>query len=362
MFKSNKKIIIATGGTGGHIFPSLSLHESLNKKFHIEITTDKRGMNYLGDKTNLRIKLIDSSPFFKKNILKSVISFFKIIIATVLSVIFLFKSKAKLVVGMGGYSSFPVCVAALLLGKKIIIYENNLVLGKTNKILIPFAEKILVSTDSVAGINPRYKNKVFFSGYFLRKNLFNVKKNDGDYNTKDLSLLILGGSQSAKIFSKLVPDVLTACKRENIKFKIYQQCRLDDENDLKKNYKENNFNFELFIFSSDLSKYYEKADIAITRSGASSIAELTNSRTPFIAIPLPSSADNHQQENASYFEKKGYCILLNEKDIKRKLFEILKDLNNDRKKLFLMKDKMKQHSDENSSDKASELIERILNA
>ena len=102
-------------------------------------------------------------------------------------------------------------------------------------------------------------------------------------------------------------------------------------------YSKNKINFKLFSFSEKLSDHYLSTDLAITRSGASSIAELLNLRIPFIAIPLPSSADNHQFKNALNFKKKGYCFLLEEKFIYPKLFEILEDLNNNRDKLLLYK-------------------------
>ena len=101
--------------------------------------------------------------------------------------------------------------------------------------------------------------------------------------------------------------------------------------------------------------------MAITRSGASSIAELINLRIPFVAIPLPSSTDNHQFENAFYFKNKGYCFLLEEKFIHDKLFEILKDLNKDRKKLLLLKKKMSEHSDKDAMSKIYKLIKTTLN-
>ena len=117
-----------------------------------------------------------------------------------------------------------------------------------------------------------------------------------------------------------------------------------------------------YFLSDNISKYYKAADLAITRSGASSLAELINLRIPFITIPLPSSADNHQFQNANYFKQKGYCFLLEERFVTDKLFEILVDLKKkDEKKLFLIKERMTEHSDKDTFHKIEELIERILN-
>ena len=126
-------------------------------------------------------------------------------------------------------------------------------------------------------------------------------------------------------------------------------------------YNKYKISFKLFSFSEKLSDHYQVSDLAITRSGASSIAELINLRIPFIAIPLPSSTDDHQHKNALNFQKKGYCFLLEEKFNFPKLFEILEDLNNNREKLLLLKSKMREHSDKDSLSKVSKFIEKFLN-
>ncbi len=361
MSQNNKKIIIATGGTGGHIFPSLSLADFLKEEYDIEITTDRRGLKYLKNLDNINIKIINSNTIFNKNILKIFTAVVNIIFSTIYSFAMIIKLKPKIVIGMGGYSSFPVCLAACFLRVPVLIYENNLILGRANKFLLPFVKKILVSTNSISGIDSKYKHKVFFSGYLLRSQIFNLEKNDFELDKKELSILIIGGSQSAKIFSEVLPIVIKNCCKNNIKFKIYQQCSDVDRNEIKKTYTKLNIDFKLFSFSDDLFEYYQKTDLAITRSGASSIAELINLRIPFVAIPLPSSTDNHQFENAFYFKNKGYCFLLEEKFIHDKLFEILKDLNKDRTKLLSLKKKMSEHSDKDAISKIHKLIKTTLN-
>jgi len=264
-------------------------------------------------------------------------------------------------VGMGGYSSFAVCLSAYVLRIPILIYENNLVIGRANRFLLSLSKKILVSTENIKGVKKKYQHKIFFSGYLLRKEIFDLKKKGSKITEKELSILIMGGSQSAKVFAEQLPEVIKKCSDNGIRFNIYQQCLDNQKNELNKIYKGLNLKFELFTFVNDLSKYYEKADLAITRSGASSLAELVNLNIPFIAIPLPSSTDNHQLKNAMYFESKDCCFLLEQKYIFEKLFEMLKDLNTDRNKLILLKEKMKKHSDREALSKTNELIKGILN-
>ena len=358
----NKKIIIATGGTGGHIFPSLSLAEFFNSKYQVEIVTDQRGLKYLNNYKKSNIKIINSGTVFKKNILGVFLGITKVIYSFISSIFLIVKSRPKLVIGMGGYSSFPICVAAYFLRIPIIIYENNLIIGKANKFLLPIVKKILVSTNDIKGISSKYTKKIFLSGYLIRNHILHLKKDKIELSDeKNLSILIMGGSQSAKIFGELLPNIIVKCLKSGIKIRIYQQC-LDNQIDkINKIYKEAKLDFDLFSFTDDISKYYKVADLAITRSGASSLAELINLRIPFIAVPLPSAADNHQFINANYFKEKGYCFLLEERFVSAKLFEMIKNLKTDEKKLFLIKKKMSEHSDIDAFYKVETLIEKIIN-
>ncbi len=361
MRKNKKTIVIATGGTGGHIFPSVSLFNFLSDKYHVEFIIDERGLKYLGSQKNLKANVVSSSRIFSNNVFKIFISSIKIFFSIISSLKILIKLKPKLVVGMGGYSSFAVCLSAYVLKIPILIYENNLIVGRANKLLLPLSKKILVSTENIEGIKKKYEHKIFFSGYLIRKEILDLKEKESKITEKELSILIMGGSQSAKVFAEQLPEVIKKCSDNGIRFNIYQQCLDNQKNELNKIYSELNLKFELFSFAKDLSKYYEKVDFAITRSGASSLAELVNSNIPFIAIPLPSSTDNHQLKNAMHFESKGYCFLLEQKYIFEKLFEMLKDLNTDRNKLILLKEKMKKHSDREALSKTNELIKGILN-
>jgi len=361
MEKKKKNIVIATGGTGGHIFPSISLSSFLSDEYHVEFVTDERGLKYLGSQKNLKVNVVSSSRIFSKNVFKIFMSLIKIFFSIISSLKLLIKLKPNLVVGVGGYSSFAVCLSAYVLKIPILIYEPNLVIGRANRFLLPLSKKILVSTESIEGIKNKYNHKIFFSGYLLRKEIFETKKQALKVEEKELSILIIGGSQSAKIFAEYLPKVIKECYENNIRFKIYQQCLDYQKDELSKIYKGLNLNFELFTFTNNLLKYYEKADLAITRSGASSIAELVNLSIPFITIPLPSSVDNHQLKNAIYFESKGYCFLLEQKYIFEKLFEMLKDLDKNKNQLSLLKEKMTKHSDREALPRTAELIKRILN-
>ena len=216
-------IIIATGGTGGHMFPSISLAKFLNKDHKVEIFTDERGFKYLENDRNIKVKKIISTRVFDKNFFYVLGGIIKLLFSIISSFKLLIEHKPKIIIGMGGYSSFAVCIAGFFLNIPILIYENNLIIGRSNKLLLPFSKKILVSTNSITGIDKKYQKKIFFTGFLLRENILNLKKNS-EINRGDLSILIIGGSQSAKAFGDQIPSVIKKCHEKGLKFNVYQQC------------------------------------------------------------------------------------------------------------------------------------------
>ena len=193
--------VISTGGTGGHIFPACGLLEILkNLDYKVELVSDKRGLTYLDRNfSKANIKIISTGTIFQKNPLKLILSSFLIFFAILKSIFYLRLIKPKVVFGMGGYSSFPICLASWILKIPLIIYENNLVIGKANKFLLPLAQKIFLSNLETKGIKEKYQNKVVYTGNILRKDVLNYKHTEQqDLNL--LKILVLGGSQAAKVF------------------------------------------------------------------------------------------------------------------------------------------------------------------
>ena len=358
-----KKIIIATGGTGGHIFPALSLAQHfIEKKINVKIISDKRGLKFLKDYNNLQIIQIDSSPVSKKNILKFLISSFTVFCSIVKSFIFLLLNRPNIVFGMGGYSSFHTCIAAKILRIPFIIYENNLHIGKANKYLLPLAKKAFVSNDNLEGISEKHRNKICQIGNIIRKEILNFRRKQNSYQDDEtIRILILGGSQAARIFAEKLPMIFKECKDSNLLLKIYQQCLPEQTEYLTSLYNDLNIDFEVFNFSNNILEYFSKTNLVITRSGSSMLAELINVKIPFISIPLPTSADNHQLKNAIYYEKNEYSYLIEEKDLSKKLFRLIKLIHEDRSLLDQMINKQRKYSDklvyENIDNEMKKLVD-----
>ncbi len=358
-----KKILIATGGTGGHIFPALSLAKNLTKKnYDIILTTDKRGLKYLGDISEINYKKITSSPLVKKNILTLIKSILLICYSTLMSLFLLSLNRPHIIIGMGGYSSFPVCIAAAILKIKFVIYENNLIIGRANKYLLNFAEKIFVSYEDLEGIEEKNLKKIIVVGNIIREEIIGLNLHDRLKNKLDIiNILVLGGSQGAKIFAEKLPKVFKDLKESGIPLRIYQQCQSDQEEKLSKYYKNENIKCEIFNFSNKIFDYYIKSNLVITRSGASALGELINVKIPLITIPLPTSADNHQFKNAKFYEKKGMCFLLEEKNISEDLYKFICSNFKDSTQFNNFISNQRQYSDKDVFNKLNFNIEKIIN-
>jgi UDP-N-acetylglucosamine--N-acetylmuramyl-(pentapeptide) pyrophosphoryl-undecaprenol N-acetylglucosamine transferase len=349
-------------GTGGHIFPAYSLAKYLkSNNYNVNLTTDERGSKYLKNYKNLNLENISSSPLEKKNLFTFVYSIVKIIYSILKSFLFLIFNRPSIIFGMGGYSSFPICVAASILRIKFIIYENNLIIGKANKYLLPFANKIFVSHEELEGIPKQHDEKVFRVGNIVREEIINLNINNKERDTSNIRILVLGGSQAARIFAEVLPIIFKKLKNLDLPIKIYQQCLKKQNNQLSQYYNKVGIDHEIFNFTDKILKYYSEANLVITRSGASVLGELINVKRAFISIPLPSAADNHQYKNAEFYKKKGYGYLIEEKDIKSKLFDLIRSLTENDLLIKNLLLNQRQHSDTHIFTILNDELEEILN-
>ncbi len=340
-----KKIIISTGGTGGHVIPAQVLYDYLKDKNEIIITSDKRGIDYLNEK-KYKIKQIDV-PKIKKDI----ISFIPFIISFSLSILrsylFLAKKKINILISTGGYMSVPICIAARILKIKIFLFEPNLVIGRANLFLLDYCDKIFTYNKKLRNMPEKMNNKNFVIKPLIRKNIF-LSKSKTKKKSKFFSILIIGGSQGARKFDNLFSKDLVKLSSK-YKIKIFHQTGIKNINKLKKFYNSNYINFEVFSYTNDLYKIVKQCDFVITRSGASTINELLFLGTPFLAIPFPFAKDNHQFFNANHYVKKNICWLIRESDIKENfLYKFITNLIKNKKLIFQKKKNMYEfHKDYN---------------
>ena len=305
-----KKILISTGGSGGHVVPATILYEHLKNQFDVFMSADYRGTNFL-DKNKYNLEIFNITPI-SKNIFLLPFQFFLIIYLIVKSIFFLKKRKIDILISTGGYMSLPLCLASKILNIKLFLFEPNMVLGRSNKFFIKSCEKIFCYSDKIKNFPNKYINKISVIPALLRKKFYDVKK--ADNIDKNINLLIIGGSQGAKIFDTLIKSSIIELSKK-YSLKIYQQTNSVNFEVLKNFYKDKNIDYELFDFNEDISSLMSKSNICITRAGASTLAELVFLNLPCVAIPLPTSKDNHQFENAFFYNKIGCNWILNQNEI-----------------------------------------------
>tara|TARA_Y100000590_G_scaffold258472_1_gene290115 strand:- start:1109 stop:2188 length:1080 start_codon:yes stop_codon:yes gene_type:complete len=357
-----KKIIFSAGGTGGHIFPAINLMKHFSEKgYNVVLVTDKRGNNFLNKYSKFKSYELRTGTPTNKNLLVKILSLFIIFLSILKSAIILKKERADLIIGFGGYVSFPTSFTSKFFNIPLIIYEPNIVLGRANKYLLSIAKKVFLAKEIKDKFPEKYKTKVDIVGTIIEKKIltdFNIEKK---IKKENFSILVLGGSQGAQIFGKIVPSVVNLIKKQGFGIEIYQQCIESQRDSIINYYKEKNIKNYIFEFEKNILDLILSSDLAITRCGASATAELVHTSTPFIAVPIPDSIDNHQYLNAKYYEDKGYCWILDQNNFNEKnLFNLVIEIMKDKKKLESKCENMKKDYTNNVYNVIETKIKEIL--
>jgi len=357
-----KKIIFSGGGTGGHIFPAINLMKHFFEKgYKVLLVTDNRGQNFIKNDKKFKSYILKARTPTNKNLLEKFFSYILIIYSILKSIIIIKKEKPDLIIGFGGYVSFPISFSSKLFNLPLIIYENNMVMGRANKYLSSFSKKILIAKKITKDFTEKQKNKTYEVGTILDKNIINSSLHKKNNNKNIFSLLVLGGSQGAETFGTTIPSVVKMIKDSGHEIQINQQCIQNQKKSIIDFYAKNKVENYVFEFDANILKLILSSSLAITRCGASTTAELVHTLTPFIAVPLPNSIDNHQYLNAKYYENKGCCWVLEQNDLNTKnLFNLIMEIIKNKNKLENVRENMKRNCNKdvyaNIENKIKELI------
>lgn len=363
MKQYNNTVVLTAGGTGGHIYPAEALATELERRgFDVIFYTDERGLgNYQGKLSRLEIKTISSGSVIGKNTKTKILSLLKVGIGILQAMINLLIKRPRAVVGFGGYASFPTCVAAIILRIPLIIHEQNSVMSRTNRILAPFARWCAQSFNHVKNTPQKAHN--FLCGMPVRESivaLYNQPRQAWD-KKQQFNLLVLGGSQGAHIFSEVVPQAISLLP-ENYRKQIfvYQQCRKDDEGVVTTAYQNLGISAVVASFFNNMPELYQKSHLMISRSGASSVYEITASGTPSILVPLPTAADNHQYYNAKEISDAQGAVLIEQKDFNaQELSSLIQKLMEDNSQWQSLSDNAKHCAIIDAQVRLAEKIEAI---
>ena len=354
-----KKFLIVTGGSGGHVMPALSIFDHLKKNFQLFLLTDKRGSKYI-DKDRYNLNIIDVPNLFEKFYLIP-LNLIKFLIAIFYSFIFLKRNKINFLISTGGYMSVPICLASKIIGIKIFLVEPNSVLGRANSFILSLSSKIICYDKNIKNYPKKYENKIRLINPILREEIYKSKKNDKNEMTDLKKILVLGGSQGAKFFDKNITELLLKVSQQ-VKIEINQQVYDDDEKKLiKKKYNDLKISNILFNFDEKLHNKVGEFDLAITRSGASTIAEFAFFNVPFIAIPFPFAKDDHQYFNAKFYDRLDSCWLIRQEDFKINIISnLIIKLFNEKNEYFIKKDNLKRISKENTWNYINKRLMEII--
>ena len=352
-----EKILISTGGSGGHVIPALSFYDHLKENYEVCLATDLRGSRFI-DNEIYKSEIINV-PDIKKNLLKTPVNLIFFLISIIRSLIYLKKNKISKIISTGGYMTLPICIASKFTKSKLFLFEPNMVLGRSNSFFINQCKKIFCYSDKLKRFPQKYLKKVQIIYPILKQKSYLIK-NKLNRTTDQRIFLIIGGSQGAKFFqTELKETIHKLSKKFNLI--VYHQTGKDNFKKLELFYKNNNITFNLFDFDHSLDNIFNKADFCVTRAGASTLAELVYFEVPFLAIPFPYSKDNHQLYNAKFYKDNNCCWLIEQKDISQEnLFKIISDIIIDEKDIKHKKKAMSELSLDNTWENNNKLIIKTI--
>ena len=301
-------IVIAAGGTGGHMFPAQALAGALAERGRdIVLVTDRRGAEY-GGAIAETVLTVSAGTVSGRGLPGRLMGLGQIAFGAIQAHGILRRLAPAGVVGFGGYASVPTMLAATRLGLPTVIHEQNAVLGRANRLMAPRVRAIAAAFAETAQLCPADRAKAEHTGNPVRAAIAALAERPYPAPERGgpLSLLVIGGSQGAVVMSEVVPAALAALPEElRARLEVVQQCRADDLDETRETYRAAGIAAELAAFFDDLPARLAKAQLVIARAGASTVAELTSAGRPAILVPYPSAADDHQSANARAIELAG---------------------------------------------------------
>lgn len=354
-----KLVILAAGGTGGHLFPAQALGETMVKRgYRIHLMTDERvrdyGKSFPADDTHI-IESASPSP-------KRPLSLLKLFRGYRHAKSIMKKERPAAVVGFGGYPSFPPIYAAASLHIPSAVHEQNAVLGRANKLLSRKANAVAASFGTMIGLPAAAKSKMTLTGNPVRAIALAQAAATYPAFTGKINLLVFGGSQGAKFFSDFMPEVFAALSEKlRTTISLTQQCRAEDIDAVQAAYSKLGVVCDLQSFFTDMPRRIAECHLVVSRSGASTIAELGVVGRPAILVPLPHAIDNDQLRNAQSFADAGAGWVCPQKDLVASEFAgFLVRLLSDEGQLKRAAESALGHGKPDAAERLADLVEKII--
>jgi len=361
MTESQNIIVLTTGGSGGHIFPAEACAASLIQKgYSVVFITDKRGSAFR-QLENVTTYRLCAESITGRSIIGKFVGLAKLIAGSVQALLLLNKIKPKLVVGFGGYASIPAVMAAQVMRIPTILHEQNAVLGRANRILAR-GTKLIATTFPSVKMNATNK-PTFQVGQPVRAPILEKANSPFPGTEQGLNILIFGGSQGSRFLSQKLPEALMLLSPElRAKINLTQQARAEDIDALKEKYQNAGFkSLVIDSFFNNMPELLTQSHFVIGRGGAGTLSEVMTVGRPALIIPLATSADNHQYENACLLTQNNAGWVVQEKEFNAEaLASQLTDWLSHPEALNQTAQKVHQLAILNAADRMADVVQDIL--
>jgi len=329
-------IMIAGGGTGGHLFPGIAIADEFLKQ------NQGNSIAFIGSAQGIEAEILPKLKFrlhttiirgFKgKGVLDKISSVFSIPLACVQAACYLIKYRTDIIVGLGGYISFPAVVAGAIMGVPVVIHEQNSVPGLANRMLGKLAKRVFISYEKSSEYFQHHK--AVFSGMPVR-----THRQHKNFTAADerFCVLILGGSQGARQINSAVIEALPFLAEMKNKIRFIHQSGASDVNMVRESYLRFGLSVQVHSFIEEIFACYEQAGLIISRAGAGTLAEQAMFGRASVLIPYPFAAGNHQKKNAEVFVSSGAALMIHPGDLTgARIASLIADLMGNREKLQQM--------------------------
>lgn len=354
-------LVIAAGGTGGHMFPAQALaEEMLRRGWRVKLSTDPRGARYTGGFPHtVSVENVNSGTFARGGLMAKLRVPFRILAGAISARRSMKRDRPAVVAGFGGYPAIPAMLAAGYLKVPRLIHEQNGMLGRVNKRFAAMVDIVACGTwptDMPKGVEGIHV------GNPVRRAV--MDKHGSNYITPGdwpMSILVIGGSQGARILSEIMPQAV-ALLPDAIKtqLRVFQQAREEDITVCEDAYEQAGVRAEVSMFFRDIPRRMSEAQLIVSRAGASSVADISIIGRPSILVPLANAMDDHQNANARGLAEAGAAIVIPEKELTAdSLAECLKTVLQDEEGALRMSQAALTQSRPNATEQLADMVEQL---
>lgn len=355
------KVLIAAGGTGGHITPGIAIADMLkSENANIKFVGTERGMEVdLVPKAGYELKIIHARGLKKSISLKNIKAIYDLYKGIKDCENLIDTEKPDIVIGTGGYVTAPLMIAGLRKKIPTMIHESNALPGKTTKWLSKKVDCVALGFEETIKKMPRAKNAIYTGNPTKMNGKIQKEEIRKKLNITKPLILVFGGSQGAKKINEIMIEIINNFNSEE--YQIIYATGPKNYDDIISKIKNNNKNIEVKKYIYNMEEIMSASDLVVCRSGALTITELETVGVPAILVPLPTAAENHQYYNAKIIEDNNAGIIIEEKDLNKEILQkTINEFIKNKERLKEITQNAKKKKTENSLKKIREEIEKLI--